>query len=73
MILLDETIPEVKMTSQGLGEPFRLGEKIIGYQVCRLKSKAHIGIDEKEGPEKRWRKSRIFIAVVNGFSLYIGR
>lgn len=55
------------MTSQGLGEPFGPGEKIIGYQVCRLKSKAYVGIDEKEEPEKGWRKSRISIVVMRWF------
>lgn len=51
-ILPDGTIPEVKMTSQGIGEPFAPGEKIMGYQACVLKGTAFIDVnknpDEKE-------------------------
>ena len=45
-IIEDGTIPEVKMTSQGIGEPFINGEMIFGYQACGLKGKIFIGIDE---------------------------
>lgn len=44
-VLPDGTIPEVKMTSQGLGEPFAPGETIMGYQVCGFRGKAYIDID----------------------------
>ncbi|MFV0441194.1 MAG: family 43 glycosylhydrolase [Lachnospirales bacterium] len=44
----DGSIDEVKMTSQGLGKPFTNSEIIYGYQACRLKGKAYIGlIDDK--------------------------
>lgn len=43
----DGTINEVKMTSQGLGEPFGPGEKIMGYQACGLKGSVYIGADEE--------------------------
>lgn len=43
----DGTIDEVKMTSQGPGEPFGPGEKIYGYQACGLKGTAYIGLDER--------------------------
>lgn len=48
-ILPDGTIPEVKMTSQGVGEPFAPGEKILGYQVCGLSGNAYIDVDEVMG------------------------
>lgn len=46
----DGTIDEVKMTSQGVGEPFAPGETIMGYQACGLKGTVYIGVDE-ENPE----------------------
>lgn len=45
-ILPDGTIPEVKMTSQGVGEPFGPGETIMGYQACGLKGSVYIGLEE---------------------------
>ncbi len=45
----DGTIDEVKMTSQGVGEPFAPGEKLFGYQACGLKGTAYIGLDETFG------------------------
>lgn len=42
----DGSIDEVKMTSQGAGEPFAPGEKIYGYQACGLKGTVYIGTDE---------------------------
>lgn len=45
----DGTIDEVKMTSQGLGEPFAQGEKIYGYQACEMKGGTYIGLDETYG------------------------
>ena len=44
----DGTIDEVKMTSQGAGEPFAPGEKIMGYQACGLTGTVYIGINEGE-------------------------
>lgn len=41
----DGTIDEVKMTSQGVGEPFVPGEKIMGYQACGLKGNVRIDVD----------------------------
>lgn len=43
----DGSIDEVLMTSQGIGEPFGLGEKIMGYQACGLKGSAYIDVDEE--------------------------
>lgn len=48
-ILPDGTIPEVKMTSQGTGEPFAPGEKIQGYQVCGLSGSSYIDADDERG------------------------
>lgn len=43
----DGSINEVKMTSQGAGEPFAPGEVIYGYQACGLSGSAYIGVDGK--------------------------
>ncbi|MDO5422410.1 MAG: family 78 glycoside hydrolase catalytic domain [Eubacteriales bacterium] len=53
-ILPDGTIPEVKMTSQGAGEPFAPGERIFGYQACGVTGTACIDLSEHtpEHPEK---------------------
>lgn len=49
-ILEDGTIPEVKMTSQGAGEPFSQGETIMGYQACGLRGSVYIdAVSEKAG------------------------
>lgn len=45
-ILEDGTIPEVKMTSQGIGEPFAPGEIIKGYQACEMLGSVYIGVNE---------------------------
>lgn len=50
-ILPDGTIPEVKMTSQGVGEPFAPGEKIMGYQACGLKGT--VFIDENKNSDEK--------------------
>jgi len=42
----DGSIDEVKMTSQGAGEPFAPGEKIYGYQACGVSGSVYIGADE---------------------------
>lgn len=44
-ILPDGTIPEVKMTSQGPGEPFGSGETIYGFQACGLTGHLAVGPD----------------------------
>lgn len=44
-IQADGTIEEVKMTSQGLGEPFAPGEIIMGYQACGLTGSVYIDAD----------------------------
>lgn len=41
-ILPDGTIPEVKMTSQGPGEPFGSGEEIPAFRACGLKGNCRI-------------------------------
>lgn len=38
----DGTIDEVKMTSQGAGEPFALGEAIEGWRACETEGGAYI-------------------------------
>lgn len=43
----DGSIPEVKMTSQGIGEPFAPGEKIMGYQACEVHGGCYIDTDEQ--------------------------
>jgi hypothetical protein len=40
----DGSIPEVKMTSQGVGEPFGPGEAIYGYQACGVTGSCYIGL-----------------------------
>ena len=44
-IFFDENglIAEVKMTSQGPGEPFVLGEEIPGYTACEVSGGAYVG------------------------------
>ena len=37
------------MTSQGVGEPFAPGEKIMGYQACGLKGSCYLDVDEIYG------------------------
>ena len=49
----DGTIDEVKMTSQGAGEPFAPGETIYGYQACGLKGTVYIGVEDEDGEAKR--------------------
>ena len=48
-ILPDGSIPEVKMTSQGAGDPFGPGEEIMGYQACGLAGSCYIGPDDRCG------------------------
>lgn len=43
-IMPDGSIPEVKMTSQGIGDPFAPGEEIFGYQACGVTGKCFIGL-----------------------------
>ncbi|KAF1297543.1 xylosidase [Enterococcus sp. JM4C] len=45
----DGTIDEVKMTSQGVGAPFKIGEPLMGYQACELHGTAYIDVDSKYG------------------------
>lgn len=45
----DGSIDEVKMTSQGVGAPFGLGEKIMGYQACELHGKLLSDVDDDCG------------------------
>lgn len=41
----DGSIPEVLMTSQGTGDPFRKGDVLYGYQACAVSDGAFIGSD----------------------------
>lgn len=50
-ILPDGTIPEVKMTSQGPGNAFALGEMIYGWQACGLKGQCRIDTDPVRGKD----------------------
>lgn len=45
-ILENGSIPEVKMTSQGVGKPFGPGERVMGYQACELHGQMYIDADE---------------------------
>lgn len=38
----DGTIDEVKMTSQGAGEPFAVGETIEGWRACEVDGGAYV-------------------------------
>ena len=53
-ILEDGTIPEVKMTSQGIGEPFAPGEPIMGYQACELSGTVYIGVNKEEETKEQY-------------------
>ncbi len=46
-VLPDGTIPEVKMTSQGIGGPFKPGEIIYAFQACGLHGQAYIDLDNR--------------------------
>ena len=48
-ILPDGTIPEVPMTSQGVGDPFGPGETIMGYQACGVQGTCCIDVDDSYG------------------------
>lgn len=48
-IQADGTIPEVPMTSQGVGEPFAPDEPIMGYQACDVAGGAFIDQDQAYG------------------------
>ena len=50
-ILSDGTIPEVKMTSQGPGEPFGPGDTIMGYQACGVYGGCYIERDTEAKTE----------------------
>lgn len=69
----DGTIDEVKMTSQGPGEPFGPGEEIRGYQACGLRGTVLVAPDENgierltqisDGDEAVFR----YVKSENGFS-----
>lgn len=51
-IAADGTIAEVRMTSQGAGQPYAPGEKIPAYQACEVGSGAYIdgGTTESQPP-----------------------
>lgn len=53
-ILEDGTIPEVKMTSQGIGEPFAPREVIKGYQACEMSGSVYIGVNEDAGSAEEY-------------------
>lgn len=43
-ILADGSIPEVPMTSQGVGEPFGAGEYVEGFRACELRGRIRIDV-----------------------------
>ena len=49
----DGTIDEVKMTSQGTGNSFAPGERIMGYQACGMKGSCYIDVDREYGFEEK--------------------
>ena len=46
----DGSIPEVKMTSQGVGDPFGPGETVKGYEACGVRGGCYIGLSEEGEP-----------------------
>ncbi len=62
-VLPDGTIPEVKMTSQGIGAPFAPGETIFGYQACQLSGTAYIGLNECEETKTAYPEQVMGISV----------
>ena len=50
----DGTIDEVKMTSQGIGEPFVPGESIMGYQACGLRGSCYIDVNTDERSKEKY-------------------
>lgn len=52
-ILPDGSIPEVRMTSQGPGEPYGSGEIIPAFQACELYGGLHIAPDDQGVEEIR--------------------
>ena len=49
-IMPDGSIPEVKMTSQGVGDPFGPGETVKGYEACGVRGGCCIGLSEEGEP-----------------------
>ena len=62
-ILEDGTIPEVKMTSQGIGEPFAPREVIKGYQACEMSGSVYIGVNEDAGSAEEYPEVLMNISV----------
>lgn len=62
-ILEDGTIPEVKMTSQGIGEPFAPREVIKGYQACEMSGSVYIGVNEDVGSAEEYPEVLMNISV----------
>ena len=48
-VLPDGSIPEVRMTSQGVGDPFAPGETIMGHQACEVHGGCYIDTDPEYG------------------------
>ncbi len=58
----DGTIPEVKMTSQGIGEPFAPGEAIMGCQACGLSGSVFIGLNEDAATKDKYPEQLMHIS-----------
>lgn len=67
-ILPDGTIPEVKMTSQGVGEPFAPGEAMMGYQACEMSGSVYIGLNEDSETQEKY--SEVLMNISAGDEAY---
>ncbi|MFJ6453985.1 family 43 glycosylhydrolase [Paenarthrobacter sp. NPDC091669] len=72
-VLEDGSIPEVPMTSQGVGEPFSAGEFVEAFRACAVSGGARIDVDRNgdefltglfDGDEAAFR----FVRSIEGFS-----
>ena len=53
-VLPDVTIPEVKMTSQGVGRPFVRGDVIMGYQACEVHGGCYVERDMSDSTYREY-------------------
>ncbi|WP_251388873.1 family 43 glycosylhydrolase [Mediterraneibacter agrestimuris] len=59
----DGTIDEVKMTSQGVGEPFAPHEPMMGYQACQMKGSVYIGLSTEEEKKNGYEEKLMNLSV----------
>lgn len=51
-VLPDGSIPEIAMTSQGVGDPFQQGETLFGYQACAVHGGCYIDLHHGLTPKE---------------------